>query len=67
MTKPDCPICDGQGWLCEPHELPSKPYSKRFDACDCGGPDKPCACNTGSPPKPAPGRRTIYDRDEWRH
>lgn len=33
-----CPICNGERWLCEEHELTPFP-------CACGGPYLPCRCN----------------------
>lgn len=34
-----CPICKGELWVCEAHEL--TPWSK----CGCGAPGVPCRCN----------------------
>jgi hypothetical protein len=46
VTKP-CAVCDDTGWVCEAHpDRPSDIFSKRFDACQCGGAGMPCeTCN----------------------
>jgi hypothetical protein len=45
-----CPICEGEGWVCEVHPLTSW-------TCGCGGPGIPCRCNPAQ--KMPPGFRTL--------
>lgn len=35
----NCPICEGEMWVCENHH--NTPWSK----CDCGGAGCNCVCN----------------------
>lgn len=39
-SDPNCPICQGIGWICENHV--QIPYGK--EEC-CGGAAAPCGCN----------------------
>jgi hypothetical protein len=38
--KPDCPVCQGIGWVCENH--PDKPWDGE-KGCICGA-GMPCIC-----------------------
>jgi len=40
--KKGCPICHGEGWVCENHP---KIAWKDGDGCQCGAPGAPCECN----------------------
>lgn len=42
-TNVECPICGGEGWVCENH--PDKPWETgtKYD-CQCGGAGMPCRC-----------------------
>lgn len=55
MTNSACPLCKGEGWVCEQH--PSLPFAHD----DCAGPGDPCACNPGQ--AMSPGTRVIWDRE----
>jgi hypothetical protein len=46
MTKRDCPVCRGIGWVCENH------INVLWDdeiGCTCGA-RRPCDCNSGDEP-----------------
>ena len=41
LTDPNCPICQGEGWVCEDH-----PTQRWYDGHGCcGGPGMPCKCS----------------------
>jgi hypothetical protein len=44
VTKPDCPVCLGLGWVCENH--PHLPWTDDGRGCQCGA-GMPCECNRG--------------------
>lgn len=41
MTKANCSVCHGLGWVCENH--PDRAWSEE-DGCQCGA-GMPCECN----------------------
>jgi len=41
MPNMDCPICHGEGWVCEDH--PDRAWG--YGSGCCGGAGIPCACN----------------------
>lgn len=43
MIDPNCPRCNGEGWVCEAHGLTPWRDGK---GC-CGEPGVPCVCNPG--------------------
>jgi hypothetical protein len=55
-----CTICDDTGWVCEAHpDRPTGMFSKRFDACNCGGAGMPCpTCNPSDADQPPDMSRT---------
>jgi len=52
----NCPICAGDGWVCENH--PDKPWNGGDGDCGdgkpCGGAGQLCACNSPDPAPPPP-------------
>lgn len=60
----ECPICGGDGWVCENH--PDKPWEgadvpARF-RCSCGGAGMPCRC-TGTSYIQLPRKEENSDDD----
>jgi hypothetical protein len=44
MIDPNCPTCEGIGWVCEKHR--DQPMSHRLaDGRECGGAGEKCRCN----------------------
>ena len=67
--KQPCTVCDNTGWVCENHaDRPFEMFSRREDACDCGGAGMPClACNAGEPPELPPDFVVTIDNTGSRH
>lgn len=42
-AKQSCPVCKGEGWVCENH--PNEPWNEGDPEC-CGGAGAPCECNS---------------------
>lgn len=42
-VKKVCPICQGEGWVCEQH--PTEPFPHIYSFHECAGPRMPCKCN----------------------
>jgi hypothetical protein len=71
-APPHCAFCDNTGWMCEDH--PEKPwggFSRRSDACHCGGAGMPCPyCNPADEDNPPDmsrtGLKTDIDKDTGR-
>ena len=65
----ECSNCDRTGWVCETHpNRPFKMFSKRADACECGGAGVPCqVCNTGCSPYLPPEFKAMLDDTGPRH
>jgi hypothetical protein len=63
----ECSNCHRTAWVCETHpKRPFKMFSKRADACECGGAGMPCqVCKTrGSLP---PEFKAMLDDTGPRH
>jgi len=53
----DCPICKGEGWVCEEHRQAA--WGNGKGCCEAAG--APCECNpSGSPPS---DMTIIWDRE----
>lgn len=51
----DCPICGGDGWVCDAHPL------TKWGTC-CGEPGVPCRCNPAE--KMPPDVSEVYEIDD---
>jgi hypothetical protein len=61
--------CDRTGCVCETHpDRPFKMFSKRADACECGGAGVPCPVrNTGEPTYVPPEFKALLGDTGPRH
>lgn len=57
---PGCPICKGEGWVCENH--PYRAWTP--EGCQCG-PGMPCECNPNA--EFPPDSKVIWDTRKEDH
>jgi hypothetical protein len=65
MIDPNCPYCQGEGWVCEWHRTQAWGDG---DGCCQKGAGAPCQlCNSGNPkvaPDMSPGTVTILSKEQ---
>lgn len=71
-VDPDCPLCFGQGRVCDAHPFLAWGQGLRGGyfpvdrVCWCGAEPRPCACGSDLEPEPPASRRSDFkDMLKW--